>query len=420
MKRARLVVVDWTRSAARIGVFGDGMHGWQLDGGIDMPARLGVRLEEGQLHVVAGEEANELREDAGTLIFEHPVRDLPRMDDSELQSFLILGFWRALLKTLKLRGILRAGEEADGYLIPPHYFQLSLLQSFRESCADERPLRFIGTANEAAALVLGFLRSRANQLDEGLVPPATSVTACLVTVADEQTVDVVCFDYERTTSTNQRILIRDFFQTDCAEFAPRLRDCDWLGSFSQLVVVEDPTLPESALSAINTALQAMANGVICRRQQLPHAWQLKLLGGSHIALCASGRAPDAQEYEVAHASHIGLQIDQEYLQPVVAKAGRLGLTEVPHFAAQVFRLRGRTGNDLRLNFFSGYSTRIADAVPLGHTMLSGEDLAQLKEAGAFTAAVRLDTPSSGEFLVGLMPENRLLHRQHFMLPGLAN
>jgi hypothetical protein len=388
---------------------------------MDMPARLVVKLEQADgVRVLAGEQAKEAREDARTLIFEQPVRDLPHMEDAELQTLLLAGFWRALGQSLVARGQLRADERAVGYVVPPHRFPLPLLESFRASCTGEASLKLIGSAHEAAALLLGFLRSEAFSLDESAAQSDVPVTICLVVACDEQTVDVICFDYTRTTPTRQRILIRDFFQTTCAELSIRLRDCDWLGAFSQLFIVEDPMLPASAQSTLDAPLQAIADGVARQRHQLPVASELKLRGAAHIALCAAGHAPDEQEYDVAHACHIGLQIDQQHFQPVINKEAWAQLTEFPHLAAQAFRLRGNPGNALRLNLYSGYSTRVADAVPLGHMMLWHEDLAQLKgTAPALTAAVRLDAPCSGEFLFGLMPENRALRRQSFTLPGLV-
>jgi hypothetical protein len=188
--------------------------------------------------------------------------------------------------------------------------------------------------------------------------------------------------------------------------------------FSLLVIVEDPELPASAQAALNVPLQAIAAGITPQHHQLRSASQLKLRGAAHIAFCAAGRAPDEQQYDVAHACHVGVQIDQQHFQPIITKDAWIQLTEFPYLAAQAFRLRGQPGNALRLNLYCGYSTSVADATPLGHTILWQEDLAQLGGA-ALTAAIRLDAPSSGEFLLGLMPENRALRRQQFTLPGLV-
>lgn len=413
-------MADWTCGAALVGIFAEGVRGWLLESELSLPARLAVRQEQADvLRVMAGEEAAEAREDAGTLVFEQPARDLPLMEDPELQTLLLAGFWRALTSELLLRGLLRDGEQAAGYVVPSHRFPLPLLECFRAAGAGERPLKLSGFVREAAALVLGFLRSEAFRSEAGAMQSGAPLTICLVAPSDEQAVDVACFDYERETPTCQRVLIRDFFQTTRAEASERLRDCDWLGGLSLLVLVEHPALHASAQSAFRATLEAVAAGVACPRWQLDTAPKLKLYGGAHVALCAAGRAPDEQEYDISHVCHIGLQIDQQHFRPIVTKDAWSHLTGFPHLAAQAFRLRGHPGNAMRLNFYSGYSTRVADAVPLGHTILRQEDVTRLTGPATLTAAVRLDTPGSGEFLLGLLPENRVLCRQAFTLPGLV-
>jgi hypothetical protein len=413
--------VDWTRGAARVGLFAESLRGWQLESELRLPARLVVRLEQPEgLRVLAGDEASDAREDAATLIFENPVRDLPHMDDTEFQTTLLRGFWRALTKRLSEGGLLRAGEQVAGYVLPPANSPLPMLENFRASCAGERPLRLAGSVHEAAALVLGFLRSEAFRLDESRVLSAEPLSICLVVACDERTVDVACFDYALPKPKSHSILIRDFFQTTCAELSTRLGDCDWLGSSSLIFSIEDTAAPSSMQSALDASLHAVTSGgLTLQGRQMREAPQLKLKGGAHIALCAAGRAPDDQEYDVAHACHIGLQIDQQHFHPVVNKDAWAHLKEFPHLSAQAYRMRGLPGNAVRLNLYSGYSTRVAEAVPLGHTMLWREDLAQLTGSAALTAAVRLDAPCRGEFLLGLMPENRTLRRQQFTLPGLV-
>jgi len=419
MKSDLVVVVDWTRSAARVAVFAENVRGGQLQFEMSLPPRLAVRHENGAPpHILAGERATELRADANTLVFEQPVRDLPHIEDPELQTSLLAGFWRAAGQSLAERRDLQPDKQAGGYVVLPYRFSQPLVESFRASCADERPLKLLGSVHEAAALVIGFVRSEAFQPDEGQLQSEAPITVCLVVACDEQTIDVLCFDYTRATPALHRIVIRDFFQTTGAELSTRLHECDWLGRFSRLDIVEDPALTAAAQDAINTPLQAIAAGITPQRHQLPAASQLKLRGAAHIALSAAGRAPDEQAYDVAHALHIGVQINQQHFEPVINKAAWAELTEFPHLAAQAFRLRGQPGNALRLNLYGGYSTNVADAVPLGNAMLWQEDLAQITSAATLTAAVRLDSPGSGEFSFGLMPENRALRRQPFRLPEL--
>jgi hypothetical protein len=417
----RLVVADWTHGAARAGVFARGARGWQTESEFRLTERLAVRLEgAGGLRVLAGAEAEAAREGADTLVFEQPGRDLPRIDDAELQDLLLAGFWGALSRGLSERGLLRDGEEAAGYVVAPHRFPPALLGSFTAGSAGGRPLRLVAAVHEAAALVLGFLRSE-DFRREGFAPGADEPhTICLVVACDEQTVDVACFDYTQEAPARHRILIRDFFQTTCAGMSARLHDCDWLGAFSLLAVAVDDELPAPARSALEAALLALSEGVPVMRRQTPGAPWLKLLGAAHVAFCAAGRAPDAEEYDVAHACHVGLQVDQQHFHPLIDKAAWSQPADVPRPAAQAFRLRGHPGQALRLNLYGGYSTRLSDAVSLGSTTLWQEDLSRLSGSAALTAVVRMDAPGSGELLVGLWPENRVLRRQRFTLPGLVS
>lgn len=419
MRGGRLIVVDWTRGAALAGVFAEGAGGWRLESELCVPSRLAVRrgAEEG-VRVLACTEAADAREDADTLVFEQPAQDLSRIEDAELQTLLASGFWRALERELVARGALREGARAAaGYVVVPHHFPLPLLENFRAACAGEDRLKLVGFVHEAAALVLGLLRSESSRPDEGAA--SDSATTCLVTAYDEQTVDVACFDQERTSRAVTRVLVRDFFRTTCATLSARLHDCDWLGAFTHLAVVEDPSLPEHARAALEAPLRAVADGVAYRRRQTSGATKLKLDGGAYVALCAAGRAPDPQEYDIAHACHIGVQTDQEHFRPVIHKDDWARLSEFPHVAAQAFRLRGQPASALRVNFYGGYSTRVADAVPLGHTTLGREELSRVEAAASLTAAVCLDAPCGGEFLLGLLPDNRVLRRQPFTLPGLV-
>jgi hypothetical protein len=416
MKQEQIVIVDWSRSATQVGVFAETARGWQLQSEMTMAARLVVMNQlGGEPCVLAGDQAANATADGETLIFEQPAVDLPRLEDPELQTLLLAGFWRGLGENLNARELLRADCPAAGYLVTPYRFSQALLQKFRACCAAERSLKFCGHVHEAAALAVGFLRS---EIFEDAMPAAGPVTLCLVVAASEQKIDVVCLDYTRAAGALHRIVIRDFFQTTCAQLSERLHECDWLGLFSRMFILQEPSLKEDIQAALNAPLQAIAAGCSCDRHQWAGASQLKLRGAAHIGLCAGGQAPDEQEYDVTHACHIGVQIDQQHFQPVIHKDEWARLTEFPYLAAQAFRLSGRPGNALRLNFCSGYSTSVAEAASLGHAMLWHEDLAQL-EGAALTAAVRLDAPGDGEFLLGLMPENRALRRQEFTLPGLV-
>ena len=417
MTGGRLVVVDWTRTGARVGLFSRNVRGWQLTSELNLPPRLVAQSElPDGLVLLAGAEAVAVADDANTLVFEHPTVDLTNMEDLELASLLLDGFWRSVSDALVADGQLQAGEMIGGYVVTPQRFSLTLLERLRAAGAEHRPLKLLGSVQEAAALVIGALRAEVFHLEESAAQ--STATVCLVAACDDQTIDIACFDYTLVTPTHHRILIRDCFQTTSGALSRRLHDCDWLGAFSLLAIVEDPSLPASVRTALDGPFQAIADSAAIQRQQSAVASRLRLLGGAHIAMCAARHGLDEQVYDLAHACHIGLQIDQQHFEPLVNKYVWTHLDELPYLAAQAFKLRGQPGNSLRLNLYSGYSTRVADAVPLANAMLWQDELAQLSGATALTAAVRLDAPGSGEFLLGVMPGNRILRRQTFALPGL--
>jgi hypothetical protein len=366
--------------------------------------------------LLTSEEMASVAADPNTLSFERPADNLANMREPELATLLFKGFWHAVSEALVRGGHLGPGTQAVGYLVTSQRYSMPLLESFHSNCVKEGPVKFVASVHEAAALVIGAFRADVFQPDENSLPRANTV--CLVVACDERSIDIVCFDFLQATPAHHRILIRDCFQTTAAGLSRRLHDCDWLGAFSLLVIVEDPGLPPSVRTSIDAPLQALADTAVIQRSQLVAASGLKLRGGAHIAMCAAKRAPDQEEYEIAHACHVGLQVDQEHFKPIVNKYAWDHMGDLPYLAVQPFQFRGQPGNNLRLNFYSGYSTRVADAVPLGNTVLWGDDLTELNEGTALTAAIRFDAPNGGEFLIGIMPENRLLRRQAFALPGL--
>ncbi len=264
------------------------------------------------------------------------------------------------------------------------------------------------------------LRSDDFRREGGAAAHGGALTVCLVAAGDEQAVDVACFDYACDAPGTHRVVIRDFFQAGYAELSGRLRECDWLGAFSLLAVAADETPAAPWRSVLEGLLPAADGGGAVMRLKASGAAELKLLGAAHVAFCAAGRAPDAEEYDVAHAYHIGLQVDQRRFHPIIDKADWPQSGALPRPAAQAFRLRGRPAHALRLNLYGGYSTLVSDAVPLGSTTLWPDELSRLQgSSSALTAVVRMDAPGGGELLVGVMPENRVLRRQTFTLPGLV-
>jgi hypothetical protein len=415
MKTTRLVVVDWTQSAARIGCFNRTVRGWESPSELILPSRIVISHEQtDELGVLRGEEAKNLKANSNVLVFEHPIKDLADMEDAELAILLFEGLWSVASEALAANGQLSPGEIIPTYLVTPLRFSRTLLENLR--AISTQPLMLISSIHEAAAFVIGSLRAGVFQLPES--SSQSMQTICLVAACDAQSIAIACFDYARMTRTQHRIVIRDCFHTTSEGLSTRLHDCDWLGEFSLLAIVEHPDLPTAVRTQLDSTLQALADTAVVQLQRSDVALRLKMIGGAHIAFCAARQPPDDHVYDVAHAYHIGLQKDQQHFEPIVNKYASAHLAELPYLAAQAFQLRGEPRSSLQLNVYGGYSTSVADAVPLGRTTLWQEDLTQLTNATSLTAAVRIDQPGGGEFLLGVMPQNRLLRRHPFTLPGL--
>lgn len=410
MKDIQFVIVDWTRKPARAGVFTRGSGGLRLKKESIIQTSIAIRCESGTLEILFGDEAEDLQEDSRTLVFQHPELALPRIEDRELQAQLIMGFWRALEQKLMRDGLLEAGSEAVGYLIVPHNFPPSILDIVRENCSGERSVKLIGIAHSAAALVLGFLRlEQVSTVTDSLANPATT---CLVVAHEESLVEVVCFD-QSLTAARLNITIRDFFQTTSREFSARLRDCDWLGIFTRTVLIADEKLPAKSHAMIATPLSAVTDGMQPQEVLWPGSSHVKLMGGAYLAACASRLVNDSQECSISHTLKVGVQIGKEFFHSIIPSNNRDAC-----IAAQAFKLQGRIGNTLRLSFWCGYSTRVSDATPLGNALLTRSDLNELTHSSSLGVVVQLDSPGSGEFLVGIMPENRMVRRLPFRLPPL--
>ncbi|MEK6280186.1 MAG: hypothetical protein AABN95_07500 [Acidobacteriota bacterium] len=417
MRERGLIVVDWTNSAARVAVIVLSLRGFELRSEFTIPTRTAVRHEHsGTIRNLVGADAVGIQQDESTIVFEQPGRALPIIEDPDLQTELLKGFWHTLHQALAQKGIIGEGQAAAVYVIPPLRFPPSLLESFRAVCANETPLLLGGFTNAAAALVLGCLRLDA--ANEVLAKHGSEqITVCLA-VASNSTVDIACFDYALAEPKQHIILIRDFFQTTGEDLSSRLHDCDWLGAFTLLLLIEDPGLTDLAKARITVPLEAIADRVQIRLWQSSAASRLKLSGCAQIARFVGG-ATDGEQYELTHACNLGVQIDGSRFHPIVSKESWSRFVEFPNYSAQPFILSSEPASALRLNFCCGYSTRVADATPLGYAVLSHSDLGAVKKATSLTAAIRLDTRGSGEFLLGLMPENRVLRRQPFVLPGLV-
>jgi hypothetical protein len=320
-----------------------------------------------------------------------------------------------------INGLIDGRRQAVGYVIPNRRFPLTLLESFREECADDEICKLAGFAHEALALVIGFIRSNIFQEAAVEIDSSVPTTLCLVMTYDEDDIDVVCFDYYRTAPANHRILIRDFFNTTCAGLAESLRGSDWLGEPSVLFSLETPSLPENQQALLNTTLDAVSLNLWNRRCSALDAHELKIEGCAYIARCSVGRGEIANQYIIETSYQIGMQINQKQFHPVLTKEELSAVKEFPQTFRRAFKLKGKAGNEMRISFYSGYVGWINDSTPLGQLRLSKNELTILSRnaSAALLVSVTLDAPGSGQCRLELLPGKRLIGDLPFRLSGLV-
>lgn len=416
MSESSLIAVDWSSPVLEIAVFGRSVRGYELRSSFTLPARMALRQgTRGEIISLFGADVVDEEDNEHTILFRHPGRELPGIYDVDLQTELLRNFWQGLHDYLIREGGLSEGEIASVYLIPPSRFPQPLLEQLR-ICSGRTPLRLCSTTTSAMALVMGVLGLDAFVEDLTRVAGSNEITAGCFVLKDEF-IEGVCFDYKTPGPHHHKIVIRDHFQVTGDKLSARLSDSD-CSNLNVLFVVEDSKCSDSVKLRTIASLQQVAAGSQCKRIPWSSEVSLKLKGCADLASFATGQATKPDHYEFSHVFNLGVQINQSRFFPLIARE-QLKSGQFPAASSQSFRLSRRPIHSMRLNFCGGYSTSIAESISLGRVVLSESELNATPANTYLAASIRLDTPGSGEFFLGLMPENRILRRQSFMLPGLA-
>ena len=410
-----LIVVDWTSSILEIAVFDRGGCGYELRSSFTLPTRVALRQNAGgEISYLFGAAIVD-EEEEHTILFRHPGRDLPKIDDVDLQTALLTAVWRGLHQSLISEGLLSPGQVASVYLIPRAQFTPPLLEQLRR-CASQTSLRLCSTITSATALVMGALGLAAFVEDLSLIANSKEITAgCFV--LREEILEGVCFYYETAGPNDHRIVIRDHFHVRRDALSQRLSETDC--SNPNVGLVLEASESSASAKGKNVAfMEQVAGAGQWRHLQWPAEVSLKLMGCAETASFAAGESTNPARIEISHVYNLGIQINQSRFHPLISSE-QLKSARFPTAGSQSFRLSRNPGDELRLNFCGGYSTGTADSVSLGRVQLSHSELNAITTDTFLAASIRLDTPSSGEFFLGLMPENRILRQQSFMLPVLA-
>lgn len=422
MLSERLLILDLTEDTPRAMAAGGGQETF------DIPAetlRVALRAEPDGLPPGlppglvdrAGAEAVEWLEDDRTLVVEKAVECAPMIEDAELQTRLLRAVWDAIRREVEQRSQAR---RTLGYIIPPANYPVELLERWRRCCAEDRSFKIAGFVTEAAALTVGFLQSeffKQAASDGDLSAPG----AIGLIVADGDAIEVVCFDYDLDPSGRRRARIRDRFRTDCDSFAARLNASDWLNRLSSLVSLKSPDFDHRSQEVFAAVQEAVGRDVKRRTFRTPSPSLLKLQGAAHVARCCAGRGDLPDEYVIETAFNVGLRISQHQAHPILRKEDAARIAAFPHEAVKTFKLRGVPGAEWRLSLYCGYSELVAESTLLGSCLLKRPELKKLADSGATTlaASVRLDAPGAGELILRLLPDDQVVGRAPFTLPGLV-
>ena len=370
------------------------------------------------LITLACDEAMEASDDDRTIVFDDVIYDLPRIEAPDLQAHLMRACWNALYRLLAQRGLLSDRDKAVCFMIFRQAYPTPLLERWREVCAEQRQLKLAGFTHEAAALLIGFLRSEFFAQAQAKLAPGDRVSACLVAAGSDSEVEVIHFDYALESGTRRRLLVHEYFRVTCGDLPARITRCDWLGDLSSIFMLMNSSLDNQSHKALKIFLSALPANADNQRFQVSALPDLKLIGAIYIALCRIGRGDPQSEYVIETACNIGVRINQRKIHPIIRKEDFSRITEFPYTAFRTFKLKGKPGGGFRMNFYCGQSNLIAEATSLGGLSLpqqTSETLSFDKDT-VFASAVRLDSPESGEITVGVFPEDKLVGSMPFKIP----
>ncbi|HEX8174605.1 MAG TPA: hypothetical protein VF543_05745 [Pyrinomonadaceae bacterium] len=419
MAQEQIIIADLTKEMTRIGITSTDTGKVIVPENFNFPLRVAVRHSPSGLLTLAGDEVTDAKADAQTLVFNRLNRLLPRIEDEELQVQLSSALWSALCTTLARDGLIDSEKRNVGYIIPHHLSTQSLLENFRIASAGENRVSICGYVHEATALVIGFLRSLNFKLDE--MDFSSMKTILLILVHDEQNIEVVCFNYAKESASHHHILVRDFFHTSGDQLYERFAESDWLKDLSLIISVENASIPEEGRRGLISSLEPLAGATAKKRYYTGGTAKLKIKGAAYIAQCCEGQTTASDEYHIATAFNVGIQIDQQRFHPLLTKDEMAGIETYPHQIAQPFKISGEPGPELSINLLCGYGEQVRDSILLCRMKITGDSLAKItrEKEPLILVVLRFDSPGSGEVVLGPVSGNQTLERRKFILPGLV-
>jgi hypothetical protein len=385
-----------------------------------VPWRVAIHLDEHeQLHYSTGYETRDIKEGARTLIFEDVQSTIPRIKDEGLRLLLLRELLRVAGQAISSNDrLLRASSPPSIYGISPYLYSPSLLDQMR-SASISTSVRMGAFIHEGAALLVGTIQSGVfAELTAGLSFNAPT-TLSLIAAYQDASVDVACFDYSVGSDVIHKISIRDFFHTTADNLRKRLKRCDWLDPSVKLVLLVSPFSNAETKEALAEALKRFSLYAEAQRE-IPELASLKMMGAAHVARCCCSEGNEGR-YELDILYNIGVQVEQDCFHPILGKDEMSGLRLYPHTAAQILKVKGDPGNQMRLDLYCGQSDSVADGVLLDGFTLARQDLVTNDSAAVTSLALfaTMKTPGSGEITLRLSSNDKFVERVRFTFPALV-
>lgn len=387
------------------------------------PLRAVVNMESGRLKILTGEAAEIFQPGEDSLVFYNLVEDLPEIKDGFVQSELTASFWSSICFTASKRLGTTFDSDSAGVVVYPYNYSSNLLEAIRLGCSRSDKIKDVVFVSEAAALIFGIVYNDLLKISalEKKAESRSKETVAAIIGYDEKNVEIVCFDYDEKNKEYPRILIRDFFKTSGKNLTDRLKKCEWLAKADINLFLDSENFDNSVREEFIKYLQKIIPEIRFEQNFRYPLYHLKSCGAFYIAKHSMGAAADLREFELINTANIGIRTDRFNFCSILKTEDFKAETKYPFLSAKTFSLLKTAEQEYVFSIHAGYSSLVAESVELGSLSIDAADISRLKgeNKSELIAVACLNTPGEGEFTLGLMPDNRIIGKLPFVLPGMV-
>jgi hypothetical protein len=381
------------------------------------PFAVAFRLENHNVSDLSGKTVSDIEEDDRTILFDHLNDDLQRIEDVDLQRRIIGSIWTRLCQEVSQGRSIDSAERRSVFFVTPNTYPASLLAEFRRVCRANGGYVIGSVINEALAFVLGFVS--ANHISP-VLSKSSSTELILLGATSTNGAELAHITLRAGPLDGEpTIRINEFFRTSYRKLSKRLLEASFLANTDSVIVLESGKLVKQSQTAVDTVLGEISDKSLIRTVT-DDVDNIKLTGGEYVAMRSlGGRTSQEQRFTIEAPTTIGVQITQNGICPILHKEDVPHDVIFPFVAKKAFRLRDNSQENVRLNLYSGLSSRVSESVLLAAVSVPIVRLARTS-ASLSDLAVRivLESPNKGEYEVGLPFGNQILASGDFNVPPL--